>query len=49
MILELPVLFTDEWHIIIDVNELRWISQEGDYEWLVFLSMEAAEHHACQE
>jgi hypothetical protein len=37
---------------IFDVNGLRMLSQEGDYElneWLVFLSMEAVEHHACQE
>lgn len=43
---------TDEWQIIIVVNELRWLSQGGDYELdecIVFLSLEAGEHHACQE
>jgi hypothetical protein len=53
VILALPVLSTqtNEWHIIIAVNELRWLSQVGDYEldeWLVFRSMEVV-HHACQE
>jgi hypothetical protein len=45
-------IHTDEWHIIIVVNELRWLSQENDYEldeWIVFLSMETIERHACQE
>jgi hypothetical protein len=45
-------IHTDEWHIIIVVNELRWLSQGGDYEldeWLVFRSVEVVEHHACQE
>jgi len=40
LILELPVLSIQMNGIII-VNELRWLSQEGDYEWLVLLSVEA--------
>jgi len=51
VILELPVLSTQMNGIII-VNEMRWLSQGGDYEldeWLVLLSVAAVEHHAYQE
>ena len=47
MILELSVLSTKMNGINI-VNELKWLSQGGDYE-LDVLSMEPAEHQACRD